>query len=245
MIEGWIGRPGAGKTYSMTAKALRVAQRAPDKYETIWTNYPLAGMVDGVGGLVPNARLYHPDHLLDLGPGLILCDEAHLYFSARAAMRLPASWLQKMSQTRKSKWDIWWSAQHERRVDTVLKDVTNWMWLCNAWFPQFSRLVHAPPRTPALFSAKSYEPENFRKKDRHFTRQLRRFDIEVANAYDTMETVAVAGHTMTKAEKIEQLQKMIAAAEASPESADPREVAEYRQKLAALMATVRPVKAAS
>lgn len=175
-IEGFIGRPGAGKTYSMTALAVKEIAKGRDVY----ANYHLKG-----------ATLFGPDDLIHLPPGLVLIDEAHLWFPARGAMRLPPSWLAQMSQTRKNGWDIWWSAQHERRVDSVLKDVTNWLWLSTAWFS-------SGDGAPLYFRARSWEPEFFRKPKAHMTTRWLRFKKSIAENYDTYERIQVAAHAQAK-----------------------------------------------
>ncbi|MGY2704844.1 zona occludens toxin (predicted ATPase), partial [Nocardioides sp. HB32] len=121
MIEGFIGRPGSGKSYAMTAKALREA----DRDRLVFTNWAVKH---------PNVYMFTPDQLMDLPPGLVMIDEAHLWFPARMALKLPMSWLAGLSQTRKAGWDLVWAAQHETRVDRAVRDVTSWLWKCSAWF---------------------------------------------------------------------------------------------------------------
>lgn len=177
MIEGYIGRPGSGKSYTLTERALREADRG----RTVFTNYGL---------IHPNIYRFTADQLLDLPPGVIVIDEAHLWFPARQSLRLPASWLAMLSQTRKNGWDLIWCAQHESRVDRVLRDVSSYMWLCSAWFTFGGH--------PAFFVSESYEPEFFRKPGRRLTRRIRTFSPRVAGAYDTLESLSVAKHAVGK-----------------------------------------------
>lgn len=173
MIEGYIGRPGSGKSYTLTERALREAARG----RQVFTNYDL---------IAENVWRFQPDQLLDLPPGVIVIDEAHLWFSARQSLRLPPSWLAMLSQTRKAGWDLLWCAQHESRVDRVLRDISSYMWLCSAWFQWDDH--------PLFFVADSYEPEMFRKPGKRMTRRVRMFDQKVARAYDTLESLTVAEH---------------------------------------------------
>jgi hypothetical protein len=184
MIEGYIGRPGTGKTYTMTARILKQAA----KYEAVVANYNID---------IPNiVRIDDPAQLLDIkvppkgGKILVALDEAHLWLPSRLSMKLPPSLLMKFSQTRKAGWDLLWTAQHEARVDKVLKDVTNWMWLCESWFGWLSPW----PEGKLFFTAKCYEPEVFRKKDKHTCRAIRRYRKKIGEAYDTKESLAVASH---------------------------------------------------
>lgn len=172
MIEGYIGRPGSGKTYTLTERVLRALDRGGRE---VFCNYAVEG-----------AWLFGPDDLLDLPPGLIVIDEAHLWFPARQALRLPPSWLAMVSQTRKNGWDILWAAQHENRVDRAVRDVSSWQWLCSAWFQSAGH--------PLLFKASSWEPEFFRDPKRKMVTTWRLFSNRVAAAYDTFERIEVARH---------------------------------------------------
>jgi hypothetical protein len=105
----------------------------------------------------------------------------------------------RFSQTRKMGWDLWWSAQHETRVDRVVRDVTNWMWLARAW-KSFNPLAWSPDAPPAYFTATCWEPEKFRKQKQQASRSVRKFDPKVANAYDTMGSIGVAAHVAAVAD---------------------------------------------
>lgn len=157
----------------MTARAVELANRG----RTIFANYP----IDHEG-----CWTFAPEQLLDLPPGVIVIDEAHLWFPARQSLKLPPSWLAMLSQTRKNGWDLLWCAQHEARVDRVIRDVSSWMWLCSAWL---SRNGH-----PWWFKAESFEPEFFRNPAKRMTTRWRRFDPKVARAYDTFERLTTAAH---------------------------------------------------
>lgn len=173
MIEGYIGRPGSGKSYTLTERAIREAKRG----RQVFANYPIN---------FENCWTFSPEQLLDLPPGVIVIDEAHLWFPARMSLKLPPSWLAMLSQTRKNGWDLLWCAQHEARVDRIIRDISSWQWLCTAWF---SHNGH-----PLFFKSVSYEPEFFRRPDRRMTTNVRMFSQEVATAYDTFERLATAQH---------------------------------------------------
>lgn len=170
-IEGYVGRPGSGKSYTLTERALRERARGRD----VFTNY----RVDG-------CYYFQPDQLLDLPPGVIVVDEAHLWFPSRMSLKLPPSWLAMLSQTRKNGWDLLWSAQHETRVDRVLRDVSSWIWVCSAWFQSHGH--------PAIFRAECYEPEHVRSRPHRQVQTWRLFSPKVAAAYNTYERLTVAEH---------------------------------------------------
>ena len=173
-IEGYVGRPGSGKSYSLTARALEEA----DKGRDVFTNYALRH---------PNAQMFGPTDLLDLPRGLVVIDEAHLWFPARMSMKLPMSWLAGMSQTRKKGWDLLWCAQHPNRIDSAIRDVTDWMWYCTAWIKSGGH--------PLFFKSTAYEPEDFRKPKKNMVTTWRLFNQRVARSYDTYETLTQADHT--------------------------------------------------
>lgn len=173
-IEGLIGRPGSGKSYELTRRVLAAA----DRDRMVFTNYAVKH---------PNVYMFQPDQLLDLPPGLIVIDEAHLWFPARMSLKLPMSWLSGMSQTRKKGWDMLWAAQHESRIDRAIRDVTDWMWLHQCYFRHNNH--------PVMFSSASWEPEYFRRPEKRFTRGLHFFSKRVADAYNTHETLVQADHT--------------------------------------------------
>lgn len=175
MIEGLIGRPGSGKSYEMTRRVLKAA----DRDRLVFTNYAVEH---------PNVYTFTPDQLMDLPPGLVVIDEAHLWFPARMSLKLPMSWLMGMSQTRKKGWDLIYGAQHESRLDRAIRDVTSWMWLCRAWG---SHNGH-----PIAFSRASWEPEFFRREKKQFTREVSLFSARVAAAYNTHEMLSQADHTV-------------------------------------------------
>jgi len=175
MIECLIGRPGSGKSFELTARVLEAADRG----RLVFTNYPVVH---------PNVYLFEPAQLMDLPPGLVVIDEAHLWFPARMSLKLPMSWLAGMSQTRKNGWDMLLAAQHETRLDRAVRDVCSWMWLCRAWGGGSDH--------PWLFTASSWEPEFFRRPDRVFTRRWRFFSSRVASAYDTHAKLTQADHTI-------------------------------------------------
>lgn len=182
-IEGYIGRPGSGKSYTLTDRAIQEARRG----HQVFANYSI--VYDGPGG--ENVWRFSPEDLLDLPPGFIVIDEAHLWFPARMALKLPPSWLAMLSQTRKNGWNLLYAAQHEARVDRVIRDVSSHMWLCGAW-------LNLNGRHPSLFTADLFEPEFFRRPKRRITRKRRWFNQQVADSYNTYERLVVAKHATAR-----------------------------------------------
>lgn len=170
-IEGYVGRPGSGKTYTLVDRALKERAKGRD----VFANFAIDG-----------CWTFAPDQLLDLPPGVIIIDEAHLWFPSRMSLKLPPSWLALMSQTRKRGWDLLWSAQHETRVDRVVRDVSSWIWVCSAWGQMDGH--------PVVFRAECYEPETLRDPKKKAFSTTRLFSAKIAAAYDTFERITVAEH---------------------------------------------------
>lgn len=210
MIQGYVGRPGSGKTYTLTERVLHHLKRDPKL--RIFSNYTIHH---------PNAERITFDDFLMVPPGLIVIDEAHGWFDARHCMKLPPEVLMQLSQTRKAGWDLYWCTQHESRIDKVIRNNSNWIWVCNAWLKGAHKgLDHGhmeledptdwrnpdrkeiwiepdPDREmqhPRFFTAKCYEPELLRKPDKHHVRRIKQFSCETANGYDTFEVLKHADH---------------------------------------------------
>lgn len=177
MICGIIGLPGAGKTLEAVRRALIAHKNGQHVYSNIPLNLP-----DDAWTLVV------PETLGLVRGGFVLLDEVHLWLPARRSMQLPSSWLGMFSQTRKMGWELWWTAQHETRVDRALRDVTSWMYLAEAFVLPFE-----------VYTYKQYEPENFRRPGHAMGRaKWRRRSKSASEAYNTMGTVKGATHTLDR-----------------------------------------------
>lgn len=176
-VECLVGRPGSGKTYELTRRVLEAA----DKDRIVFANYAVKH---------PNVYLFTPDQLLDLPPGLVVIDEAHLWFPSRMSLKLPMSWLAGISYVRKNGWDLLLSTQHETRLDRAVRDVCAWMHLCSAWGSYDNH--------PIWFTSACWEPEFFRNPQRRLTRSGHFFSRRVVEAYNTFESVSQATHTEQK-----------------------------------------------
>jgi zona occludens toxin (predicted ATPase) len=185
VIEGIIGRPGSGKSYEATRRLMVAAESGRQCFANFGVSHP-------------NVEKISMEDLLDtsMPSGLVVIDEAHLWFPSRLSMKLPPSVQQRMSQTRKAGqgggFDLLWVTQHESRVDRTMRDITNWMWLCNSWLTWRGH--------PGFFTATCWEPEKFRKPKKQHGRYIHRFDRGVAECYDTYETLTVAKHVLDVAD---------------------------------------------
>lgn len=190
MIEGYIGIPGAGKTLSMTVRAYKTRKQ----YDEIVANYSLNF------GETPVRRFRSAEDLLEILSGalgsetqrgdgkrrLVLIDEVHLIFDARAWSKVPMEFLRILAQPRKAHLDMLYTAQHESQVEKRLKVVTNYLWLCRSWGRDFN-FIHD---TPLMFWATCYESFSFRQRGAaEYGKKLYRFHKRYARLYDTFEVL--------------------------------------------------------
>lgn len=184
MISGIVGKPGHGKTL----EAVRRAKKAHDTGRVhVYANIPLN---------LERSTLIEPEQLSQVRGGIcpckcegafVLLDEVHLWLPARRSLQLPTSWLALFSQTRKLGWDLWWTAQHETRVDRMLRDVTSFMYLANGWSWPFEFYIYD-----------EYEPEHFRKREARLRRDRRLRSRSASAAYNTLGSVTGATHVRDK-----------------------------------------------
>ncbi len=114
MVEGFVGLPGSGKTYYISLLGLRAIKQG----RKVYANYKLDGAI------------YYKDlmDILDVTDGVILVDEINLVCPSRWWDRFPPKLAYWWSQTRKSQLDVYWTSQHQDRVDKIVKEITNFIW---------------------------------------------------------------------------------------------------------------------
>lgn len=186
-ITGIIGAPGAGKS-------LEASRRARDLHDRrrfhVFSNMPVS---------LPHSTLVTPTTLAPLTTAgcscrrgcegkVVLLDEVHLWLPARRSLQLPVSWIALFSQTRKIGWaEVLYTAQHETRVDRVLRDVSTWMVLAEHFTLPWD-----------WFRYTTWEPEYFRNPRKRLTRDIRRRSRSASEVYDTLGKIAGADHFRDK-----------------------------------------------
>lgn len=180
MIVGIVGLPGHGKSLEGVREAV-LAHNAGDCH--VYANIPLN---------LERSTVVTPLTLASIRPGMCPCkcrrvfvflDEVHLWLPARRSLQLPVSWLALFSQTRKMGWELWWTAQHETRVDRMLRDVTAFMILANSW------------RWPVEFYVyEKWPADYFRNPRKRQSKDVRRRSRAASAAYDTLGSVTGADH---------------------------------------------------
>lgn len=124
LVEAWFGFPGAGKTFAMTAAALRAKRREPGL--RVYSNYPIR-FEDG-SLAIPVESLEDFESAQD---GLLLLDEAHIALDSRQSTGSGRSrWVAKLGQLRKSALFLWYTTHDPSKVDKQLRNLTeqsHWM----------------------------------------------------------------------------------------------------------------------
>lgn len=196
---GVVGRMGSGKSYM----AVRMAYKRLRAGDDVWSNFSMhlahsdACARDDRGELVcrkpvPKVagkvhRFTGWDEFAEIDNAVVIVDEAHLLAPSSQHLHFPnvARW--KLSQSRKFGLDVYWVSQHEDRVNRTLRDLTNLIYVCHSYFDGL------------WFTARGYEPENLRKKDRkgknlHIDWQFYSFRRKIAQLYDTLEVLDADEH---------------------------------------------------
>ncbi len=118
MIQGIVGLPGSGKTYYLSKLGLE----AMKKGKKVYSNYKLEGAIN----------YKELTELINVDDALILVDEINILCPSRKWDLLPTELLYWWSQTRKQQLDIYWTAQHQDRVDKAIKEVSAFIFKINA-----------------------------------------------------------------------------------------------------------------
>ena len=179
MINIILGLPGAGKTYVLTRKACEFLKKG----YPVYSNFPL--------------NLEHPliapykervfywkeaDELVKIESGIILMDEAQVYFNSRKWSELDPRMQYKLQQHRKDGLDIWGTCQNEARIDTVMRELVTHYYLCNKFFG--SR--EGAKRVWGLIRCAIFYPEEIKKTQRrHIVSEWYTIRKKFCEVYDT------------------------------------------------------------
>lgn len=106
MLEAYVGRVGSGKTYAMVERALRLRGKVP-----MYSNM----------GLSWAEQFRSWEDLCGLSNGVVLLDEAGVWFSSRFYKSLPPEVLSMILQSRKRGLQVWATTQSLEGVDVVLR----------------------------------------------------------------------------------------------------------------------------
>jgi SpoVK/Ycf46/Vps4 family AAA+-type ATPase len=132
-----VGRRGAGKTLL----ASKIAYGRMRDGEPVYANYPVSWGDADAGGSA--GRIYSLLDCLDLTGCTIIIDEANMWCDSRSWQSIPTEVRGSWQQSRKSGVSFIFTAQHESRVDTVIRELVDFLLVCERvplvprWFPLF------------------------------------------------------------------------------------------------------------
>lgn len=130
------------------------------------------------------APFYGWEELAFLENAVVIVDEAHLMAPSHDFHAIPEIARWKVSMGRKFHLDVYWISQNEKKISAQLRNDTHSIYLCRSWFEGMGR-----GGAPLVLTAKEYEPESMRKKDAHIGRRLFKFNLGIAELYDTLEVM--------------------------------------------------------
>jgi hypothetical protein len=113
MIEGYLGRVGAGKTYCMVERVRKYIGK-----RQIFTNMtlPWAEHIDSI------------EDMVGVSDGILMLDEAGVWFSSREYSQTKGDALRFFAQTRKQGLHMFYTVQHEAGVDAAIRRLTSIMY---------------------------------------------------------------------------------------------------------------------
>jgi len=177
MINIITGRPGSGKTYALT----RIALDELKKGKQVYSNYFIRWEGDNLHPWKNSAELSA------IKQGVIIMDEAQIYFNSRKWDSLDENLQYKLQQHRKDGLDIWGTVQHESRLDVVMRELVSRFFRC-------SKLIGSGEgsKTPwGVIKMLEYNPEDMQKKAKEgIDRKWFFIKKEFCDAYDTLEKIS-------------------------------------------------------
>jgi hypothetical protein len=181
-VVGIVGRMGSGKSYfgvRMAWKRIRAGANVVTNF-TMKFDKPHEGRCPKKCTCKYRAKWSYFqgwEQFAYLEDAVVIIDECHLWAPSNRPWDFPTVAKWKLSMARKFKLDLYWISQHEDRVSRIIRDLTNMLYLCAAW------------ANGAAFTAKGYEPEYFRRKNKQLDRKFYLFNAKIANLYDTLEVL--------------------------------------------------------
>ncbi|HEX9705445.1 MAG TPA: hypothetical protein VGA20_09380 [Gemmatimonadales bacterium] len=173
-VTAFTGMPGSGKTYGLAEVAARALRRGLPVYSN-----------EGFDLAHEGARTFcsFDEFVTVIGSTeeVVICfDELPLYFNSRKWQEFPDAVLYYLTQIRKCRARLYYSAIHEAMVDANVRRLTFWYWHCRAISGRLLRRSLFPPEEFRRARAKPYRSEFVWVKR------------DTAGLYDTMARVSVA-----------------------------------------------------
>jgi hypothetical protein len=139
MVEGYEGRPGAGKSAAMVSRAFKLKERGRRVYANIplmdrrlqkrrnffFGTYSIGPVNEATFGKSwADGMISSLSECFDLDNALILLDEVHMWMNSADWKDIPWFARRGLAQQRKHGLDFWWTAQDAARVYNVLRELT-------------------------------------------------------------------------------------------------------------------------
>jgi len=171
MVEGFIGLPGSGKTYLLAKKGVDDLAKGKEVY----ANFSLKGAkrfttLTQIVSIVKQ-KLFAKEKI----NMTVLIDEINLSFPSRMWNKIPGWVLYFFSQTRKFGLDIYYTSQALARVDKVIREITNYIWIVKPFLFNWRRARKIIPEDVDHVSKDYIETYWFKPQEKYF------------NQYDTYE----------------------------------------------------------
>jgi len=190
-VEAFVGYQGDGKTYTLAEIGLAAIAEG----RQVATNFFLQGETRSVPEWIDVLRIGLED-----GAWLVLLDEMGQLAPARGWAKFPPAFMLLVTQTRKLGLDLYYSCQNLDQVDKYVRDVTSRVTRCKGYFGVPAPCEHDPKRKrPRLIVRRSFGGQDFgRAKARSQGTVFRRFDVSVAESFDTYRMIRASRHLLEK-----------------------------------------------
>lgn len=169
------GRPGTGKTYSLTKNILKYLKKG----EKVFCNYKLFPneLEKEKYYIEKNLLIYwkNPHDILNIKSGIVAMDEAHVYFNSRKWKDLPEEFLRLLAQHRKKGLHIEGTVQHINRIDIVMRELVDY------WYTYVSR--------PFFFVRYEFDIDQDKQKKHILSQKWIFKNKKIYNSYDTLQTI--------------------------------------------------------
>jgi len=127
-IRIYTGLPGSGKTYVLVRQALKFLKKGVH----VWTNFSIKPVDPKYMPFLHYWR--RVEDLRGVKNGIILMDEAQIYFNSRKWADLPSEWQYKLQQHRKEGLHIFGTVQNIKRIDTIMRELVSHYYECSKFF---------------------------------------------------------------------------------------------------------------
>lgn len=171
MIICYTGPPGCGKTVSMVADTVLAYRRHP---KAVFAN---------MAGLKCPEAIYveATDQFACLSSGQVLLDEAGIFFGSRSWAERSKRDIAAFAQVRKEGLDLSMTAQHENRLDTILRENASEFRRCRNFGNKFILVQRLDPHAEA--------------RHNRLGRYVRLMTPRLWQQYDTLARITLAGGT--------------------------------------------------